>query len=466
MTQAARRSMLDQAMDGAVRVLGDCLSLSAGEAVAIFWDESTAACADVLKRVAHDMGIDVIDRPVPRDEQIQRNAAQAISAQDQAAIDGARAVLICVAGGTETIAYRKALVNASVDVSRYVGMIPGATLDVLGHAINIDYDEAQDRCDDLAVAMLLGHEAVLTTVDIQRQDHYELRLGMGQFQRSPITSTGIIAKDTWGNLPGGETFIAPVEWTASGEFVLNGAFTGHVIGDGPPIRLRFDAGQLSGVDGAGQAFEAFQRLVDWPRCTTLSPPLSLAELGVGVNASIAALTGNPLFDEKMARTAHIAVGDNSIYGGRLHSHLHEDFVTRLPSLMIDGQAILDRGEYVLDASYWREGLDALEQMGESLPDEAIISKRPLHASADRKGRLAVRREVGAKRKCIYTVGSFETSRLLARFYALLPPGPGDISLALLAERWRAAGGDPRPGMVKGLVAVLMRHELAGLVPED
>ena len=44
MTGPARRTLLDQANEGAVRVLSDCLGLSRGDAVAIFWDESTAAC--------------------------------------------------------------------------------------------------------------------------------------------------------------------------------------------------------------------------------------------------------------------------------------------------------------------------------------------------------------------------------------------------------------------------------------
>jgi leucyl aminopeptidase (aminopeptidase T) len=464
--------LLDQASEGAARVLSDCLSLSRGDAVAIFWDESTAACVAVLTEAADELGIELIDRFLSIEEQRRASVARAISRADQEAIDRARAVLICVAPDTDTIAYRKALVNASVDVSRYVGMIPGATLEVLGHAVNIDYYEVQDRCDDLAVAMLLGSEAVLTTVDVAGHGRkHELRLGLGLLGRSPITSTGIIESDTWGNLPGGETFIAPVEGTATGEYLLNGSFTGHVLRDDQPLVLRFDAGRLVGVDGVGRGREAFDRLVDWPNCATQQPPLSLAELGVGVNTSIDELTGNPLFDEKMARTVHIAVGDNSIYGGELHSHMHQDFVTRRPSLHIDGQPILTDGAFVFDEHHWREDISRVETMGAALggsgTDDRLIAKRPLQASADRLGRLAVRRDVGAKRKCIYTVGNTEVSRMLARFYECLPPQPESISLRRLADRWQCAGGDPRLHVVKGLIAVLIRHELVGVSrPED
>lgn len=472
MTGPARRTLLDQANQGAARVLSDCLSLSPGDAVAIFWDESTAACVAALTEAADELGIELIDRFLSIDEQRRASALQAISRADQVAVDRARAVLICVAAGTGTIGFRKALVHASVDVSRYVGMIPGATLEVLGHAVNIDYDAVQDRCDDLAVAMLLGNDAVLTTIDASGQGRpYELRLGLGLLRRSPITSTGIIEPDTWGNLPGGETFIAPVEGTAAGEYLLNGSFTEHVLRDDQPLVLRFDAGHLVEVEGVGPGREAFDRLIGWPDCAAQVPPLSLAELGIGVNANIDELTGNPLFDEKMAGTAHIAVGDNSIYGGALLSHLHEDFITRRPSLRIDGQPILADGELVFDETFWREDMAWVERVGAALGgdtlDDRLIGKRPLQAGADRKGRLAVRREVGAKRKCIYTVGTLELSRTLARFWDVLPPLPVSISLRRLAERWQAVSGDARPQVVKGLLAVLIRHELVGVeFPED
>jgi leucyl aminopeptidase (aminopeptidase T) len=472
MTGPARRTLLDQANEGAVRVLSDCLGLSRGDAVAIFWDESTAPCVAALTDAADQLGIELIDRFLSIEEQRLASLTASIGRADQVAIDRARAVLICVASGTETIGYRKALVHASVDVSRYVGMIPGATLEVLGHAVNIDYDEVQDRCDDLAVALLLGNEAVLTTVDASGQGRaYELRLGLGLLRRSPITSTGIIEPDTWGNLPGGETFIAPVEGTACGEFLLNGSFTGHVLADDQPLVLRFDGGHLVGVDGVGLGRDAFDLLIDWPRCARCVDPLSLAELGIGVNTNIDELRGNPLFDEKMARTAHIAVGDNSIYGGRLHSHMHEDFITRRPSLRIDGKPILADGEFVFDEADWREDMAWVERAGQTLGgetcDERLIGKRPLQAGTDRKGRLSVMREVGAKRKCIYTVGTPELSRTLARLWETLPPPPETISLRRLAERWQAVAGDTPPYVVRGLLAVLMRHELVGVdIPED
>ena len=57
--------------------------------------------------------------------------------------------------------------------------------------------------------------------------------------------------------------------------------------------------------------------------------------------------------------------------------------------------------------------------------------------------------------------------MLARFYDVLPPPPESISLRRLADRWQAASGETRLHVVKGLIAVLIRHELVGVDrPED
>jgi hypothetical protein len=151
--------------------------------------------------------------------------------------------------------------------------------------------------------------------------------------------------------------------------------------------------------------------------------------------------------------------------------MHEDFITRRPSLRIDGRPILADGEFAFQESDWREDLAWVERTGTALGgegvDERLIWKRPLQAGADRKGRLSVMREVGAKRKCIYTVGTLELSRLLARFWDVLPPPPETLSLRRLAECWQTKSGETPPHVVKGLLAVLIRHELVGVdLPED
>ena len=86
-------------------------------------------------------------------------------------------------------------------------------------------------------------------------------------------------------------------------------------------------------------------------------------------------------------------------------------------------------------------------------------KSGIHAGPDDRGRLVVRRDVGARRKCLYGVGETELSQALARVYGLLPPVPETIAFSRLAERWDS---NPDAEVLKGLVAVLDRRELVNL----
>jgi leucyl aminopeptidase (aminopeptidase T) len=65
---------------------------------------------------------------------------------------------------------------------------------------------------------------------------------------------------------------------------------------------------------------------------------NLAELGIGTNPA-AKLIGVVLEDEKVVGTAHIALGDNSTFGGNVVAGIHIDGIIRKPKLFIDGTEI-------------------------------------------------------------------------------------------------------------------------------
>lgn len=453
--------LFHRAREGAGRALTLCLSLEPGDAVTIFFDGATEPCARALSDAAAAAGLRVFQHRVTGGDYRKFVAAGRLADIHRESIDQSRGVLLCLDPTRAPLEYRKALLDAAVDLQRYVGVLPGATLPVLAQALDIDYDQVRAHCEDLAVAMLRGDRALLTTyryVEGCPIEAGELSMTLGGFSRSPITSIGIIPRGTWGNLPGGETFIAPVERTADGTFVLNGAFKNCVLREDRAITLRFAGGVLTDVDSADPERVQLETLVSWrgPRVHDLP----LAELGVGMNAAIGALTGNALFDEKVAGTAHIALGDNSFYGGTLKRPLHEDLISRGASLTIDGKPVMDHGRFVLDSADWRETETEAIALGASLPADFIISATPTHAASDPSRRLRVRRDVGSRRQCSYTVGTDELARQLGRLHALLPPSPERIWFSLVATRWP----DPTLNRValKGMLAILARHELITL----
>src|SRR6185369_11405562 len=68
---------------------------------------------------------------------------------------------------------------------------------------------------------------------------------------------------------------------------------------------------------------------------------NIAELGIGTNDQ-ASRPGNILEAEKILGTVHIALGDNSGFGGTVSTPFHEDYVFYSPTLhavMADGSRI-------------------------------------------------------------------------------------------------------------------------------
>lgn len=158
--------------------------------------------------------------------------------------------------------------------------------------------------------------------------------------RRGIADTGIIADPgSYGNLPGGEGFIAPQEGTAEGK-----------IACGPPEKpcervLLFHRGEVQEIEGPSwfrdKFLQAFER---YPLAR------SLAELGVGTNEK-AEDTENILEAEKILGTVHIALGDNLGFGGIQSVPFHQDIVIFKPTLILftpQGKVtVLKEGEWNL-----------------------------------------------------------------------------------------------------------------------
>lgn len=449
-----------RALEGARKVLTECLQLRSGEHVGIIWDETTADVYRVLEHAARELKIIVLQYQVDLTYQeafgLSRHSELDVRIRD--VLQSSSGILTCVSDRTASGVFRHKLVKEGADRGRRLGHIPGADLNLLAYAVNIDYGQVAQRCDDLALALTLGGNAALTTYVLdgggEPVEEHVLILNLDGFDRSPITSTGIIAPDTWGNLPGGETFIAPIEDGADGSFVLNAALKDHVLRPPQHLILRFDHGRLRDVEGSGPERKAIDGIIDYAKSQSDSNWNGIAELGIGVNTGISSLTGNALFDEKLDGTAHIAIGANDGFGGKHSSVIHEDFITWRPSVAIDGEPILDHGKSAFRAEYWRESLEqpAAPQQFTSLSRV----KRTFHPHGElgKNETLRVRRDVAAGRVCFYTIGDRETSRILWKVYSNIPVNGSFIHVNRIAA---VTGVQARS--VDAALSILARHQL-------
>ena len=440
-------------------MLTDCLNLRPTDVLALFSDETTSDTANIFLEAASELELEVRSRVTPVKDQAAFDVNVGLCSEDREALASARGIITCLSNHVAGTPYRTTLVRTGTNGDTRFGHMPGANLDVLAHAVNIDYMEASSRCDDLALALTLGEKVRLRTYVPGSDEPHDLNFDIGGVKRSPITSTGIIPLGTWGNLPGGETFIAPIEDSANGVFVLNGAFKNYVMKSPTYVLLSFENGRLVHIEGTENEEAAFKTLVDFVRSVGDSFYNSLAELGIGVNRGIKELTGNALFDEKCYGTAHIAIGDNSRFGGLYSSRTHEDLVSRVPSIWIDEKPILDRGKDAFEASQWRESLDNNDAASASLSGDSIIARTNTKVQGGGFGKLRVRRNVSAGRICIYTIGEPATSRTLARLDALIPSLGQYIrfdDLCRLADKNKL---ELSRSLTAAAVSILSRHDV-------
>ncbi len=161
--------------------------------------------------------------------------------------------------------------------------------------------------------------------------------------RSGGVDTGLCtAKGTWSNLPAGEAYAAPVEGTAQGVIVVQEGWYPNLSED---MKLQVEQGLVIRIEGGGKVGENFKELLQLESEEEMYVARrNLAELGIGTNPN-AKQPDNVLEAEKIKGTVHLAIGDSSHMGGKVVADLHEDFVIPEPDLLLDGELVIEGGEW-------------------------------------------------------------------------------------------------------------------------
>jgi aminopeptidase len=144
--------------------------------------------------------------------------------------------------------------------------------------------------------------------------------------RKALSDTGILTKKgAFGNLPAGEVFLAPLEGTAEGTLVLEWAPMRELT---EPIVLTIQKGEVVNIAGR-EPFADYLR----SKLAENQGNRNIAELGIGTNPR-AKRPDNILESEKILGTIHIALGDNSSFGGKVKTPFHQDFVFFKPTVTL------------------------------------------------------------------------------------------------------------------------------------
>jgi leucyl aminopeptidase (aminopeptidase T) len=213
--------------------------------------------------------------------------------------------------------------------------MPMITLDVFVEGMSIDYSIVKSSCDKMLRA-LEGAKEIRVTSPLGTDLRFSVE------GRTFIADTGIlIERGSFGNLPAGEVFVAPVEGTASGVVVFDGAIAGVGMLRAP-VKVLVENGFAVGFEGGDEA----QRLKQLLESVKVREAFNVAEFGMGTNPG-ARIVGNILMDEKVYKTVHIALGDNSTIGGKVKAGIHLDGIITKPTVYVDGRAIMRDGEWLV-----------------------------------------------------------------------------------------------------------------------
>jgi leucyl aminopeptidase (aminopeptidase T) len=305
--------------------LKDCLGTEEGEKVLIVVDEPLRVIGEVLFAQAQKLGTEaVLMEMLPR-----RSNGEEPPGMVARAMLGADAIVLAT---SKSLSHTQARHQANNKGAR-VATTPGLTPETMARTLSANYGDLAARCHKYADLLTAADRVHLTTpagTDLT----FSIRDRKGFADGGQLQTAG-----SFGNLPAGEAYIAPVEGTATGTIVVDGSMAGIGLVENK-IRIKVERGQAIKIDG-GEEARRLTELVD-----KFGPEArNIAELGLGLNDR-AVLSGLVLEDEKVLGTVHIALGDNSTFGGTVEVPSHLDGVLLNPTLWLDGKKILEQGRLI------------------------------------------------------------------------------------------------------------------------
>ena len=306
-------------------VLIDCLGVTDSETVLVVTDPKRRRIAQRLVDQARTLGAETILMEMSERETNGTEPPPAVAA----------AMLECnvfIAPTTKSLSHTQARKAANERGVRAATM-PQITEDMLERTMAADYGEVRRRSGALAEALTAGSQ-----VRIASREGTDLTLSIEG--REGIADDGDLrGAGSFGNLPAGEGFIAPVEGRTNGVIVFDGSIWPIELLE-EPLVVTIENGYATDI--SGWRAEEFRQ--------TLEPhgleAFAVAELGIGTNDA-AKLTGNVLEDEKILGTIHLAFGDNHTFGGTVRVSSHQDGIVMRPTLTIDDKTYVEGGKLLV-----------------------------------------------------------------------------------------------------------------------
>jgi leucyl aminopeptidase (aminopeptidase T) len=313
-------------MPGARNAVETCLSIRAGEHVALIADEVSKPVAASLAAALHDCGANyssfLLEGFGPRP--MREAPTEVLQALETADVG-----IMCMTPQSGELGARMAIVKI-------------VTAEIMQQGMRADYRMVDRLSDKLRERMLRAETlTVKTEAGTNIAAHFDPGLDW-------VKTSGLISPRYWSNLPAGEVFTTPA--TVDGTFVCDATAGDHFNGkygdlQSTPLVLEIKEARLVHAKCARKDLE--QEF--WDYCHTDQNSDRVGELAFGTNLGLSRMIGVLLQDEKFPGV-HLAFGDP--YGSQTHadwaSKTHVDVLTRKCDVWIDDDQVIEQGRYQLD----------------------------------------------------------------------------------------------------------------------
>ncbi|MBI4428522.1 MAG: aminopeptidase [Ignavibacteriales bacterium] len=304
----------------------DCVGVRSDEQVLVITDEPLRTIGYAMWKAAKDLGCEVmIVEILPRRTNGEEPPSQVAALMKM--VD----VVFCPT--SKSLTHTDSRRAASAQGVRVV-TLPGVTEEIMVRCMNADYHRIAERTQKLCSMM-----EKTSTIRVKAPRGTDINLPIKG--RTAHASTGLFReKGQWGNLPTGESYLAPLEGQSNGLVVVDGSMASIGMVK-EPIRIEVKDGFATEITG-GKESQKLRELLE-PHGLDAR---NVAEFGIGTNDK-AILTGNILEDEKVMGTIHIAFGDNKSMGGTVRVASHLDGLIKEPTVWFDDKKIMEAGRFLI-----------------------------------------------------------------------------------------------------------------------
>ncbi len=307
-------------------VFEECMGLVPQETVVVVVDERTKEIGRAFHEYAKDHAAESVLAEMRERENNGMEPPKAIAAL-------MREADVLILATSKSLSHTTARMEANKQGARVASM-PGVTEEMVERTLSRSYEQIHASGEAFKKLLDAGNQ-----VHLQSPAGTDLRFSIEG--RMAANDDGMIrSAGTFGNLPAGEAYVAPVEGSANGTLVIDASMAGIGLLE-EPLHIQIRDGRAIEADGFG---------AEWLKnvfSTYGENARNVAELGIGTNP-YAIITGAVLEDEKVAGTVHVALGDNSTIGGIVKAESHLDGIITRPTLTIDGTVVIKDGEPVFN----------------------------------------------------------------------------------------------------------------------